>query len=204
MPRVYHNRRRTAWTDWEEDDAIPKVDAGADIKRQSTASTEASDTDVILAAKDAASEAPSPKAWPPLLVAAQRKQADKVIELLKLGADPDCQEPVSGWTPLMYAATNGDQVSVRALLAHKASVNHFAAAHDWNALCAAIMVDHDEIISMLLDAGADGRLIKTRHPDLAETYAAALRKCKSGGAARGSQCSSALHGMRVRDYALSC
>eukprot|EP00418_Pyrodinium_bahamense_P024140 CAMPEP_0179144714 /NCGR_PEP_ID=MMETSP0796-20121207/69748_1 /TAXON_ID=73915 /ORGANISM="Pyrodinium bahamense, Strain pbaha01" /LENGTH=432 /DNA_ID=CAMNT_0020844985 /DNA_START=1 /DNA_END=1297 /DNA_ORIENTATION=- len=124
--------------------------------------------------------APDSNGWPPLLIAAQRKQADAVAALLELGAAVDCRDPSSGWTPLMYAVANGNEPVARILLKHGASVNAFAKPSDWNALCVAIMSSRTRFVEMLFDAGADLELIKRRHPTLAETYmaeASQLRLC---------------------------
>jgi len=119
-------------------------------------------------------QAMGPNGCPPVLLAAQHGHTSAVATLLDLGAEPDCQEPASGWTPLMFAVAAGNTSMVQALLAHGASVNKFVMPQDSNALSVAILSNQDEIIGMLLDAGGDLRILKRRHPCLADTYTSAL------------------------------
>lgn len=109
----------------------------------------------------------------PLLLAVRRGHAEAVACLLELGADAEAKEPASGWTALMYAASLGHAEIVSALLADGASVNSFAPAPcDENALSAGMSSNRESIVGMLLDAGGDLDLLKSRHPGQAATYAA--------------------------------
>lgn len=119
---------------------------------------------------------PTSNGWPMLIFAAQRGMSNAVLELLNCGADVHSKEPASGWTALMYAVAAGNQAMVRDLLAHEASPNEFAKPSDFNPLAVAIMHNQEEIMGMLLDAGASPALIKKRHPNLFETYAGALQQ----------------------------
>jgi len=73
--------------------------------------------------------------------------------LLEKGADPNLTV-ASGWTPLMYAAQNGNEPIVSRLLAAKADVNH-TTEDGWPALILAAENGHEAIVSRLLAAGAE-------------------------------------------------
>mmetsp|Transcript_102373 Transcript_102373/g.315889 ORF Transcript_102373/g.315889 Transcript_102373/m.315889 type:complete len:471 (+) Transcript_102373:78-1490(+) len=196
--RIYHNRKKTSYTEVVVEEAAPRptsqtliglLESESNPSRcrvmkaaylEGDASEDSNLEDVVHAA-DA-------NGWPPLLIAAQRRQADAVAALLELGAAVDCRDPSSGWTPLMYAVANGDEPTVRELLKHGASVNSFAKPSDWNALCVAIMSSRGWFVEMLLEAGADLKLIKRRHPQLAEMYTAEASKCLAWCACRPKRC----------------
>merc|ERR1711957_1088069 len=91
--------------------------------------------------------------WQPLLLAAQRDLGAAAEMLLELGADVECEDATSGWTPLMHAVVNGNERLVKALLADVAQVNKFAK-DDWNPLSVAVMHERLQIIDTLIDAGA--------------------------------------------------
>jgi len=99
-----------------------------------------------------------------------------VAALLELRAEVDCREPVSGWSPLMYAVTAGDRGTAEVLLAHGASVDAVAKPHDWNALYAALVSNREDMIGLLLDAGADHKSILARHKYFSAFFADALQQ----------------------------
>eukprot|EP00927_Polykrikos_kofoidii_P054956 TRINITY_DN49283_c0_g1_i1.p1 TRINITY_DN49283_c0_g1~~TRINITY_DN49283_c0_g1_i1.p1 ORF type:complete len:304 (+),score=43.35 TRINITY_DN49283_c0_g1_i1:51-914(+) len=178
VTRVYHNRKRTAFTEYVIDQAssqAPSLVRLLDEERFPTCSrvratafaAGVADEDKNL---DDAVRTPDKHGRAPLLIAAMRQQCDAVTALLELGAEVDCTDPASGWTPLMYAASNGNLAIVEELLASGASVNDFAAPHDWNPLCVAILSNNMHVACRLLEAGAELNLITRRHPQLAETY----------------------------------
>ena len=74
--------------------------------------------------------------------------------LIKAGADPNAQEPVTGITPLSFAAIHGHPETVRILLAEGADPRH-PNRDGATALHAAAFFGHPEIARLLLDARAD-------------------------------------------------
>jgi len=187
MRRIYHNRKRTAYTELPVDGAgaLP-VDKTLIRLLESESNPSPSQVKKAAFLEGHASEDSNlldvlhgtrANGWQPLLIAAQRKQAAAVSALLELNASVDCREPCSGWTPLMYAVANGDEPTVKTLLKHGASVNSFAKPSDWNALSVAIMSDRSCLVPILLEAGAEPDLIRRRHPCLADVYAAEASGC---------------------------
>jgi len=179
--RIYHNRKRTAYTEFTLDanQAVPMTVLR--LLATETDPTHGRVKQVAYAEGDAhedsnlidAIQTPCKRGWMPLLMAAQRGQTSAASALLELGAEPDCRDPQGGWTPLMYAVANGDKAMAELLLASGASVNAFAVPSDFNPLCVAIMSSRTDFVTLLLDAGADLGLIRRRHPGLAEVYTAA-------------------------------
>jgi hypothetical protein len=83
-----------------------------------------------------------------------RKDAKKIQELIVKGADVNT-EFMPGFTPLSMAATNGDIETVRTLLELGADVNY--KEKNITALYRAVFakINGKEIVTMLLEAGAD-------------------------------------------------
>ena len=52
----------------------------------------------------------------PLQIAAYHGETEKVLELLKRGANPNEKNFFRGWTPLHYSAFNGNMPTIRVLL----------------------------------------------------------------------------------------
>lgn len=117
------------------------------------------------------------RGWPLLLVAAQRNFSGAVNALVDMGAELDCQDPASGWTPLLHAVANGSIDIVQALLAKGAEVNKFTK-DDWNPLSLAIQYSRDDIVIMLLNSGACLQMVKRRQPFAYEQYLEAERSHK--------------------------
>jgi ankyrin repeat protein len=102
-----------------------------------------------------------------LIDAVKAAQYDKIEALI--AANVDLNEAENDWTALMYAAKNGDTRSVRLLLdaKEKIDVNYGANTKNYvgTALYLAVWHDHEEVVRMLVDAGADiraGRSIEKR------------------------------------------
>lgn len=177
--RVYHNRKRTSYTEYEvAPEASTTHRALLDVLWSERFPTAARVSRAAFIAGEADEESSlegvlelaDSNGWPPLIIATHRRQLAAVSALLQLGADVECQDQRSGWTPLMFAVSVGAAEIVHELLKNGASVDKFALPHDWNALCVAIHSNRIDMVHMLLDAGADLRLLTTRHPCLAETY----------------------------------
>ena len=49
-----------------------------------------------------------------LMTAVKDNNLENVIEAIKIGADPSCEE--NGWNPLLWAACNGNEDIVRVLI----------------------------------------------------------------------------------------
>lgn len=198
MPRVYYNRRNTAYYEYEVDaascDAVQQLCNGfgplVQLLAGSKHPTAKQVRDLCYVERrkhsglDEVFNAPGPNGWPPLVLAVQRGHTAAVEALLELGADHECQDPKSGWTPLMFAVSLGDQATTKVLLSKVEDANKFVAPHDWNPLCVAIHAGRPEMVDTLTDAGADIKLIKRRHPNLAETYASEFEQRKAVGVPR--------------------
>jgi ankyrin repeat protein len=87
----------------------------------------------------------------PLYYAAWANQPKAAELLISKGASVDSREP-SGWTPIMAAASRGNDAVVRVLVNHKASLTMVAACG--NALDMAIANHHETTIAILEAAGA--------------------------------------------------
>lgn len=91
---------------------------------------------------------------PAALMAAVQANADRdVLNLLTRGVDPD-QQTVTGQTPLMVAAANGNRRIVRLLLAAGAQVNAQDAA-GYTPVIHAAEQGHLTVVRALLAAGAN-------------------------------------------------
>lgn len=92
----------------------------------------------------------------PLAIAADNAHAPIVERLLELGADPNAASE-TGVTPLMRAARTGAAAVVRALLARNANVNAAETERRQTALMWAVSQRHPDVVTLLLDRGADLR-----------------------------------------------
>jgi hypothetical protein len=105
----------------------------------------------------------------PLLLAARKRETSALVGLLVLKADANCEDPQTGWSPLMHAVVHGDVVAVKALVAAGADLDRFSK-DGWNPLSTAVQHSRDEIADVLLDAGASMDIIKRRHGFAHEQY----------------------------------
>ena len=92
----------------------------------------------------------------PLALAAGNGHAPIVERLLARGADPNAAS-LTGVTPLMRASRTGSAASARALLARGANVNAAERERRQTALMWAAAQRHPEVVTLLLDRGADVR-----------------------------------------------
>jgi len=123
---------------------------------------------------------------PKLITAVQRTCEHEVASLLSQGADVECRDPPSGWTPLMYAVANGNMAIIKQLLAHGASPNTLARPSWWNALCVAILSNRYEAVDLLLEHGADLEIVRRWEPDVLKACAAELSAHQGEGGKRWS------------------
>jgi len=178
--RVYHNRKRTSYTDYPIEEMPPSAPSLTliqllAVEREPTYSQVCK---VAFAEGDASEdsslaevlETPDMYGWTPLLIATQQRQREAVAALLNLGANVECQNPETGCTPLIVAVTAGDQVIVRHLLDYKASVNIFVGPESRNPLCEAIAARRSDIMDMLLAAGGDMGPVQVNYPELADAF----------------------------------
>src|SRR5579884_558536 len=88
-----------------------------------------------------------------LLEAAKDGQAEKVLDLIKTGADVNAKD-ASGDTALILAAYNGRIETVKALIKSKADVNA-KGSHGYTALMVAAYNGDTEMVKALIEARAD-------------------------------------------------
>jgi hypothetical protein len=177
--RVYHNRKKTSYTDYPIDvkPAGPTMTL-IQLLAVETNPTRAQVSKVAYAEGDATEESnlsdvletPDVRGWVPLQIATRQRQTEAVAALLSLGANPDCRDPETGCTPLIVAVTNGDTAIVKHLLHFHADVNVFSGLENRNAFCEAVFARRADIIDMLLIAGARLELIKDSYPDIEKAY----------------------------------
>mmetsp|Transcript_27875 Transcript_27875/g.64337 ORF Transcript_27875/g.64337 Transcript_27875/m.64337 type:complete len:337 (+) Transcript_27875:46-1056(+) len=92
----------------------------------------------------------------PLLLAVQRKLPEAVSALLRpLGAPPDIGDMASGWSPLMFAISNGNKPIAELLISHGASINFVSRPHGYTPLMAALVSGSEPMVEWLLSKGAD-------------------------------------------------
>ena len=93
----------------------------------------------------------------PLMWAVSQRQAPVVEELIKQGADVNASSK-SGFTPLMFAAQQGDDVSARILLRAGAKPNDAQPKTGLTALMIASAMAQTKAVDALLDNGANPNL----------------------------------------------
>jgi ankyrin repeat protein len=98
--------------------------------------------------------------WTLLMSAVGRQRVDVVELLLSRGANPNVCDERIGVTPIMIAATWGDQNIIEQLIRAGADVNH-VAAHDDTALTRAIGSGNQAAVRSLLRAGAKPHDVET-------------------------------------------
>ena len=57
-----------------------------------------------------------------LMKAVKESDFEAVVEAIKIGADPSCEE--NGWNPLLWAACNGNEDIVRHLIKNQAHLKY--------------------------------------------------------------------------------
>lgn len=90
----------------------------------------------------------------PLHLAAQHNHCSIVNDLLKKGADIDIIDRQTGWTPLMYAASNGSTQLCHILLSYGANVAKVSSDNKTPLMIAA-SAGHYDLAKILLESGAD-------------------------------------------------
>ena len=90
----------------------------------------------------------------PLWLASSNGNAAIVATLLHAGANPNLA-PMSGGTPLMLVSRHGDVASAKALIRSGADVNTREDANGQTALMWAVAERRPDVVSVLLEAGAD-------------------------------------------------
>lgn len=90
----------------------------------------------------------------PLHLAARHNNCRIVDEILKKGADVDIIDRQDGWTPLMYAASNGSAQLCHILLAYGANLAKVSSDNKTPLMIAA-NAGHYDLARILLESGAD-------------------------------------------------
>ena len=112
--------------------------------------------------------------WTALMIAVAQQHEKTVQILLENGADSNLSN-LLGRNALMFAARYGNVGSVRQLIQHGAQVNldESSDPENRNALSAAAEQGHEEVVQLLLEAGADPT-IRNRAGNSAKDYAQAV------------------------------
>jgi ankyrin repeat protein len=100
----------------------------------------------------------NPQGHTPLILASYHGHATTTATLITAGASVDSVDRDRGNTPLMGCAFKGYPEIAAMLLANGADVNQRNSA-DQTAIMLAAMFARDDIVDLLLDAGADPRLV---------------------------------------------
>ena len=136
-----------------------------------------------------------------LMWAVAESHRDSVRALLDAGANPHAST-AAGFTPLLFAARNGDVPMARLLLAAGVDVNHTGADRT-HALPYAIVRGHDAFARFLLDRGADPNGAMGGVPALhaavgrVDTWLAPWNRRHGGGARYSTRGSSAFDPVRA-------
>ena len=124
-----------------------------------------------------------------------------VTALLAAGADPQAST-AAGFTPLLFAARNGDIAMARLLIASGVDVNH-TGADGTHALPYSIVRGHDDFALFLLEQGADPNGTMGGVPSLhaavgrVDTWLADWNRRHGGGARYSTRGSSAFDPVRA-------
>ena len=90
----------------------------------------------------------------PLHLAARHNHCRIVNDLLEKGADIEITDQQAGWTPLMYAASNGSTQLCHILLSYGANIAKVSFDNE-TSLMIATNAGHYELAQLLLTSGAD-------------------------------------------------
>jgi ankyrin repeat protein len=97
----------------------------------------------------------------PLAAAARLGHTDTALRLLAAGANPNVEDS-RHFLALMRAAKHGDAALARALVAAGAKLEAKTRFEEWPALLVAASEGHEEVVRLLLDAGANVNALKGR------------------------------------------
>jgi ankyrin repeat protein len=130
-----------------------------------------------------------------LVGAVEQNRLADVKDLLKLGASPDAQDKVDGWTVLTKACLHGFESIVKVLLENQASVN-LPNRIGGTALTYAAMRGHHAIVKILLRTSAD---IQYKTITGRTAFDWAMNKCYMPIAGDLLMASPNVHGYNVKD-----
>jgi len=146
--------------------------------------------DVLLSSKKTDIDARNANDESPLMLAALRGQEDVVRKLI--ARDAAVNKP--GWTPLHYAATNG-QIAIMKLLLENYAFIDAPSPNETTPLMMAAMYGSPQSVKLLLDEGADPLMknqqnmtaadfaVQGQRPDAVALLNAAIRARKPSGGA---------------------
>ena len=101
----------------------------------------------------------------PLHLAARQNHCRIVNDLLEKGADIEITDRQAGWTPLMYAASNGSTQLCHILLSYGANITKVSFDNETSLMIVA-NAGHYELAQLLLTSGADVNDQSTRSTPL--------------------------------------
>jgi len=159
--RVYHNRRKTAWTDYDEDGKVVNEE-GAEGAEAVEAAPEPEVAEVpalvrLLKGEDgAAATAPTREK---VKEVAQREALEKRVSMQKV---LEATGP-GGWTPLLVAVQRKQTAAVTALLELGADVECKEPTCGWTPLMYAAQTGKKDLIKQLLARGANVNACSVRH-----------------------------------------
>lgn len=99
--------------------------------------------------------------WTALMEACDTGNAELVEELLRANANASAVDYTNGWTPLSRAAYRGSAEVVKLLLRYGAYIKY--RDQDGSALTMAVREGHQEVVKVLVDAGAPVDPIDKQH-----------------------------------------
>eukprot|EP00438_Fugacium_kawagutii_P007378 Skav203430 [mRNA] locus=scaffold727:63371:64093:+ [translate_table: standard] len=163
--RIYHNRRRTAWTDYK----LGSEEENQSLSRQSTA-----DTDFNVSPSRSREIKMSPSTWSLLAGLEAKKcigcclQRTKVLEEALTycripGYCENCPCTDDGWTPLLIATQRRDVQAVETLLSSGAQVDCKEPQSGWTPLMFAASLGDCQIVKLLLKHNASVNTFASPH-----------------------------------------
>jgi len=160
--RVYHNRRKTAWTDYDEDGRVIEPEASSAEKAEAASAEHAEAAEEPALVKILRAEAlPGlpPVSRERIKEAALAEAAEKSVAVAKvLEATGPC-----GWTPLLIAVQRRQMAATAMLLELGAKVECMEPCCGWTPLMYAAQAGKKELVQMLLDKGASVNACSVRH-----------------------------------------